>query len=243
MQVTYDPSIDGPDISDTDIDDEAESSGKVWLKRVAIALIALLVLGGIGYGLKSLMSGSNEPRTKAKTTIKLLPDTPPPPPPPPKEPPKEQLKEQPKEIKVEQPKPVEAPPVESLKMEGAAGDGPSPFAAGAVNNEYSGGDVSTIGGGPNKNQFAWYTGLIKEKIEDAISKDKELASGSYKVIVKVWVAANGRIQKYELVSSTGDTEKDVLVKKALDEMPPLSEAPPRDMPQPIKLRVTSRSIG
>lgn len=238
MQVTYDPNIDGPE------DDEVESSGKVWFKRIAITLIGLMILGGIGYGVKSLMSGSNEPRTKPKTTIKLLPDTPPPPPPPPpKEPPKEQPKEQPKEIKVEQPKPVEAPPAENLKMEGAAGDGPSPFAAGQVSNEYSGGDVNTIGGGVNKNQFAWYTGLIKDKMEEAISKDKDLASGSYKVIVKVWVAANGRIQKYELVSSTGDAQKDQLVKKALDDMPALSEGPPSDMPQPIKLKVTSRSIG
>jgi protein TonB len=238
MQVTYDPDIDGTDIDD----DEAESGGKIWLKRIAIALIVLLVLGSIGYGIKSLMSGSNDPRTKPKTTIKLLPDTPPPPPPP-KEPPKEQLKEQPKEIKVEQPKPAEAPPAENLKMEGAAGDGPSPFAAGAVSNEYKGGDVNTIGGGVNKNQFAWYTGLIKDKMEEAIAKDKDLASGSYKVIVKVWVAANGRIQKYELVSSTGDAQKDLLVKKALDDMPPFSEGPPGDMPQPVKLKVTSRSLG
>lgn len=237
MQATYDPMIDGED---------QESAGKVWLKRIAIGLIALLVLGGIGYGINSLMSGSGEqkPKPKPKTTIKLIPDTPPPPPPPPpKEPPKEQPKEQPKEIKVEQPKPVEAPPAENLKMEGAAGDGPSPFAAGAVSNEYSGGDVTTIGGGVNKNQFGWYTGLIKEKIEDAISKDKELATGSYKLIVKVWVSENGRIQKYELVSSTGDAQKDQLVKKALDDMPALSEGPPSDMPQPIKLKVTSRSVG
>ena len=35
-------------------------------------------------------------------------------------------------------------PAEALKMEGAAGDGPSPFQAGTVTNEYQGG--TTIGG-------------------------------------------------------------------------------------------------
>ena len=47
------------------------------------------------------------------------------------------------------PEPVEAPPqqAEQLKMEGAAGDGPSPFAAGSVANEYKGGDVGTTVGG------------------------------------------------------------------------------------------------
>ena len=95
----------------------------------------------------------------------------------------------------------------------------------------------------NKYQFAWYTDLIKTQIENAMEKDKSLANGSYKVVVKVWVAASGRIERYELVGSSGDADKDALVKKALDEMPPLSEAPPGDMPQPVKLRVTARSVG
>ncbi|MDX1915353.1 MAG: TonB C-terminal domain-containing protein [Methylophilus sp.] len=233
MQPTFDPLIDG----------EQESVAKVWLKRGLIALVVLLVLALVGYGIKKLMTGSS-PQKKQITTIKLLPDTPPPPPPPPpKEPPKEQPKEQPKEIKVEQPKPAETPPAENLKMEGAAGDGPSPFAAGAVTNDYKGGDVNTIGGGPNKQQFAWYTGLIKDQIEDAMAKDPTLANGAYKVIVNIWVGANGKILRHELVGSSGKSEIDVLVNKALDSMPALAEPPPGDMPQPVKLKVTARSIS
>jgi outer membrane biosynthesis protein TonB len=226
-------------------DDEQKPTAKsIWIKRVVISLVAIIVLGGLGYMLKGLFSGGSTGK-KAVTTIKLLPDTPPPPPPPPKEPPKEQPKEQPKEIKeVPQPKPEETPPAEVLKMEGAAGDGPSPFAAGAVSNEYKGGDVGTkIGGGPSKYQFAWYTDLIKNKIEGAMAKDKVLANGAYKVVVKIWVASNGRIERYELVGSSGDPERDVLLKKALDSMPPLSDPPPSDMPQPVKLRVTARTVG
>lgn len=233
MQQTYDPLLD----------EETPSQSSVWLKRVAIILSALVVLGAIGYGLKKLMSGGDAHPKKKMTTIALKDLPPPPPPPPLKEQPKEQPKDQPKEVKVEQPKPEETPPAEVLKMEGAAGDGPSPFAAGTVSGDYKGGETGTIGGGVNKHQFDWYTGQLKEKIEDAISKDKELATGSYKVIVKVWVASSGRIQKYELVSSTGDAEKDALVRKALDGMPALSEPPPGDMPQPIKLKVSARSIG
>jgi len=233
VQQAYDPLLD----------EETPSQSSVWLKRIAIILSALVVLGVIGYGLKKLMSGGDAHPKKKMTTIALKDLPPPPPPPPPKEQPKEQPKDQPKEVKVEQPKPEETPPAEVLKMEGAAGDGPSPFAAGAVSGEYKGGETGTIGGGINKHQFDWYTGQLKEKIEDAISKDKELATGSYKVIVKVWVASSGRIQKYELVSSTGDAEKDALVRKALDGMPALSEPPPGDMPQPVKLKVSARSIG
>jgi hypothetical protein len=229
------------------IDDDARVSQLgVWIKRIALIVVGLAILVGIGYGINSLMSGGS-PVKKQVTTIKLLPDTPPPPPPPPKEPPKEQPKpDAPKEIKVEQPKPVETPPAEQLKMEGAAGDGPSAFASGAVNNDYKGGDLktgNTIGGGPNKYQFAWYTDLLKNQIEDAMSKDKTLASGAYKVILKVWVSSNGAIERFELASSSGKEDIDMLIKKQLEAMPKLSERPPGDMPQPVKLKVTARSVG
>lgn len=227
-------------------DEGLEPTAKsVWVKRVVVSLAAILVLGALGYMVKSLFTGGSTGK-KAVTTIKLLPDTPPPPPPPPpKEPPKEQPKEQPKEVKeVPQPKPEQTPPAEVLKMEGAAGDGPSPFAAGTVSNEYKGGEVGTkIGGGPSKYQFAWYTDLIKNKIEDEMAKDKVLANGAYKFVVKIWVTSNGRIERCELVGSSGDAERDMLFKKVLEEMPPLSDAPPGDMPQPVKLRVTARSVG
>lgn len=215
------------------------------IKRIGVIAIILAVLGGLGYALKGLLD-SPGPQKREITTIKLVPDTPPPPPPPPpKEPPKEVPKEAPKEIKEAPPKPKqeETPPAEQLKMEGAAGDGPSPFAAGQVTEEYKGGEISnapTIGGGPSKYQFAWYTDLIKEQIENAISKDKSLASGSYKVIVTVRVKSDGKI---EFISSNADQDKAELVRKAFAEMPALLEPPPSDMPQPVKLRVTARSLG
>ncbi|MBC7756729.1 MAG: TonB C-terminal domain-containing protein [Bdellovibrio sp.] len=237
IQSTHDPILD----------DEIHSPASIWLKRLLIALLGLAVLAGIGYGLKKLMSGGSAKHSPKVTKIALKDLPPPPPPPPPKEQPKEIPKPtQQKEVKVDQPKPAPAPPTEVLKMDGPAGSGDSPFAAGNPTGEYKGealGDTKTIGGGPDKHQFDWYTGLIKEKIEDAITKDKALASGAYKIVVKVWIASNGRIQRYELTNSTGDTAIDGLIKKALDDMPAISEAPPSDMPQPVKLRVTARSVG
>ena len=86
------------------------SSGSLWLKRAALILAAILVLAGLFYLGKALMSGGSTHK-KAVTTVKLLPDTPPPPPPPPpKEPPKEQPKEV-KEVKeIQQPKQEQTPP-------------------------------------------------------------------------------------------------------------------------------------
>ncbi len=233
-QPTYDPFIDEP------LDGEP-SSASVWMKRIAIALILLLVVVGVGYGIKKLMSGGSVQK-KQITTIKLIPDTPPPPPPPPKEPPKEQLKEQPKEIKVEQPKPAETPPAEQLKMEGAAGDGPSAFASGPVSNEYKGGEVKTIGSDGGA-KFNWYAGVVKSQIESALEKDKKLNVSQYKLVVTIWLKPNGDVEKLELSGSDAGAEIQQAIKTALENMPTIREAPPQDMPQPIKLRITARKMG
>ena len=49
-------------------DDESESKASIWLKRILIALVVLGVLGGMGYGIKSLMSGG-APQKKQVTTM------------------------------------------------------------------------------------------------------------------------------------------------------------------------------
>jgi TonB family protein len=220
-----------------------ESPVKVWLKRIGLALVLLALAAG-GWQLFSSLLNSKPSHQKPVTTVKLLPDTPPPPPPPPKEPPKEQPKqEQQKEIK-EPPKEALPAPAESLKMGGAAGDGPSPFAAGTVSNDYKGGDVGTkIGGKKGMAAFAWYTGQIKSRIEEALAAQKELANAQYRVVVNVWFAKDGKVERAELQGSSGDKTTDELIRKALAEMGSIAEAPPEDMPQPVKLRITSKKSG
>lgn len=227
--------------------DEVPVSGvRLWAKRLLVALLVVTVLAGIGYGIKKLFSGGATQK-KQITTVKLLPDTPPPPPPPPpKEPPKETPKEQPKEAPKEpEPKPVEAPPAENLKMEGAAGDGPSPFQAGAVNNEYKGGDVTTgpkIGGKKNMAAFAWFTNKVDAQIKKALDAETGLNKTKYQVDVRVFLNAHGDIDHAELIDSSGDPETDALIRKVLNRIPPLNESAPEDMPRKVVVRMASKNM-
>lgn len=217
------------------------------VRNILIALIGMAVVGYGGYWLKSQFSKPSGP-TRQVTKISIIPDTPPPPPPPPKEEKRPEPKEQ-KEAKVEQPKPVEAPPqqAEQLKMEGAAGDGPSPFAAGSVTNEYRGGDVgSTIGGAsakPSRMQYAFFTNALQRHIQDELARNREVKQIDYRVVVKVWLARDGSIQRAVLDDSTGDDRSDAALSAALADMRPFRDAPPADMPQPIRLRITNRITG
>ena len=48
------------------------------------------------------------------------------------------------------------------------------------------------------------------------------------------------VERYELAGSTGNPDTDKAINQALANLPSMHESPPEDMPQPVKLRVTSR---
>lgn len=215
--------------------EQLEQSGRG--RKIAVIGTALLVvvLVLLGWGVWTLLHG-NSKRPPKPPKITLL--EPPPPPPPPKfekkpDPPKEQ-----KEIKVEQPKPKEAPPQPSpdLKMEGPAGNGPSAFAAGKITSD----DVSKIGTGNGMfNPFNNYANLLKGELQRYFGKNNALRRRRYTVEVRVWVADGGVIKRFELIGSTGDTDTDGAIRQAMSSLPGFNQTPPANMPQPIRLRIVT----
>jgi protein TonB len=214
-----------------------------WLRLGGGGLLLAAAVAGLVVMVQGLGAGAKPPARQV-TKITVLDTPPPPPPPPPKEEPKrEPPKESPKEIKVEQPKPAEQPQqAEQLKMEGQAGDGPSPFSAGQVLNEYRGGEIGE-GSGAGQLQFAFYSGLLQRHLQTALARRSEIKRLDYRVMVRVWLAGDGAVQRVELVDSTGSPGMDETLKAALDRLPPVAEAPPKNLPQPIKVRITNRVTG
>lgn len=210
---------------------------QLGLVAVVVALIggAVLLVQGLG--------GDAQHPARQVTKITLIPDTPPPPPPPPpKEPPKPEPKEAPKQVKLDAPKPQDAAKpqaAEQIKMEGEAGDGPSPFAAGPVTQEYTGGEI----GAGNGMQFAFYTGLLQRRIQNALQQAAVLKGADFRVVLRVWLDADGRLTRSELADSTGDAALDDALRTAMTEVPAVGEAPPAGMPQPVRIRVTNRVTG
>ena len=207
----------------------------MWQTLLAIAVALSLIVGMVTM-VHNLISGKSDKPKKAPV-ISLIPTTPPPPPPPPKEEKKpEPLREQ-KEVKMVQTDEVkQAPPDPQLKMEGAAGDGPSPFAAGKVTSE----DLSKLGGGGKEgvfNPFNNYAGLMKSELQRLLAKRGELKRRSYRVEIRMWVGSDGAVKQSELLGTSGDTDTDDSIRQALNALPTFSEAPPPNMPQPIRLRI------
>lgn len=219
-----------------------EATWKRHARRAGMVVLLVACVAGLVFLVQGLSGEAKRPARQV-TRITVVPDTPPPPPPPP---PKEQPKPEPqKEVarQIDQPKPVEQPKPQEpqpLKMEGEAGDGPSPFAAGAVTKDYIGGDVGSGGGGL---QFAFYSRLIQRHLQEALARRPEIKRLNYRVKVTVWLNADGAIRRAQLEDSTGNSDMDAMLRTALLDLPPLPESPPEKLPQPITVRITNRVTG
>jgi len=155
------------------------------------------------------------------------PDQPPPPPPPPEE-----------EVKVSEPPPEpspanEPPPGEQLGLGAEGGAGTDGF--GLVGRP-GGHDLLAAGG----SAYAWYGGLLKDKIRECFEDDKEARKGSYSIRLQVWVQRDGTIERIALVQSTGDRNRDRAIEQKLGCVNRLAQAPPADMPQPVTVSIVSR---
>jgi len=211
------------------------------LAAVGFVLLALAAWWGITH-----MKAEAPRRQVAK--ISILPDTPPPPPPkeekkpePPKEEPKQVIRE-------EQIKQVEAPkPAEAIKMEGAAGDGPSAFAAGAVSKDYAGGTPGTGAGGPagtasDRAQERFYANTARQLLQGEIEKHLRSDAEQLTATFAIWLDKDGGIQRFEL-SPSGNDGNDSALRNALDETRRQLKLPPPPalaLSQPMRFRLSVR---
>jgi periplasmic protein TonB len=202
---------------------------------IALGVVLLFVAGGIVWFIRNMINSTPPAAKQVVQEIRVI--RPPPPPPevkPPPPPPEEEV-DVPEPEQQPEPTPTnEPPPSNQLGVDAdgsGAGDG-----FGLVGNK--GGRELLASGG---SAFAWYAGLLKTEILDRLQDEKTVRSGSYSVLVRVWVRQDGTIERVRLGQSTGDRERDRIIEDALSKLGRFSQAPPADMPQPINLRIVSRA--
>jgi protein TonB len=157
------------------------------------------------------------------------PETPPPPPPPEKV-------EQPVQQKLPEPTPDNspAPPPEQLGLDATGAAGADAFGLVA---RPGGSDLAGSGGAV----FAWYTGKIRDAVNDCLSADPKLHAKSFTVGVRVWIATDGSFKQVRLTSSSGNHEIDGEITAALSAVKRLDTNPPLEMPQPVTLQIVGRT--
>ena len=91
--------------------------------------------------------------------------------------------------------------------------------------------------------YASYIHQIKTRIEEALAAQPDLAHAEYRFVAHIWIAQDGRVERAELQDSSGVAAIDELIAKALASMQPIAGLLPPGMPQPVKLRITSKNAA
>lgn len=215
-----------------------------WPGWARWGVIVLCLAGAtmLGLWLKELLGSDDPPPKRSLQQITLIKPPPPPPPPPEQKPPEPVVKE---EVKLPDPAPEpmekadEPPPGPDLGVDAeGTGDGDG---FGLVGKK---GGADLIGGARG-NPWAWYDAIVNEAVnsafQDALSREQALKDKTYRVVVKVWIDTGGKVARVALVDKTGNPRVDELLEDVLQSLKALREGPPADMPQPLKIRVTSRA--
>lgn len=210
-----------------------------WLPRIAVPL-ALCIAVGLVYILKNWLGADDAPAKKMVQQITLL--TPPPPPPPPpkeEEPPPPEIEEK---VEVPQPEPepepmpeqADTPAGDQLGLDAEGGAGGDAF--GLSGNK---GGRALLGGSGGSSE-AWYKRALGMELQALINDDEALRKHSAaRVKLKLWID-QGRVQRAELLTSTGDKEWDRKLKTVITGCQ-LQTPMPAGIEQPVHLQITSRS--
>ncbi len=212
----------------------AKHSFRRHIPLIAGGIVLLTVMIGIVFVIRGFMKDDEKPQKRVIQQISLVKPPPPPPPDKPPPPPPPQPKE---EVKMNQPPPDQphqaAPPPGNLGVDAKGTGSGDSF---GLEGRPGGRDI-TIGGDGSK--YGGYLGGIQEGIRQALGRSDKMRKAEYKATVAIWIGKDGSIDRFELLTSTGFPEVDEEMKKIIGSMKPFDE-PPADMPEPVRLRVSSR---
>jgi protein TonB len=202
--------------------------------RVAVTAVGVAAIGLFAWFVHSMISAkSAKPARQTQTITVIRPPPPPidqPPPPPPPDRPKE-------EIAQNEPEPSpsdDAAPSQQLGLDAEGTAGGDSFGLAA---HKGGHDLVGTGGAV----FGWYTARLKDRVADKLSADARLRSKKFTVALKIWIESDGRIREVHVVSGTGNGDLDDAIKSAVAAIGTMSESPPLEMPEPVTIRIVSRT--
>ena len=207
----------------------ARSGPSRWAPYAVAAGAITLALLAVYVWARHAMAQKQEPQRAVPQIVQLIrppPQEAPPPPPPP-----EKI-EQP--LPQDQPDPTPAPDAapEQLGLDADASAGADAFGLAARK-----GGTDLLGTGTAI--FGHYTTLLKDAIQDKLSENEKIRRGNYTVAMRIWVAADGAVERVAMVQGTGRRDLDSAIEEAARQVR-VNELPPVEMPQPVTLKIISR---
>ncbi len=230
------------------IDNDEEEAGFFSRHRIKL-IVAALALAGI---VLLVVLGSNVERTEivkpGPQVVNITVPPPPPPPPPPR--PRDPRPEPPPEARemvemeaISEPDdaPEPAPAGDAPLGTGVVGDGPADgFGLGTApggGGAFRGGTGARSGAGSALGRYGYQ---VQTSIHGALASHPRTRTLSLGAKIRVWIDANGRIERVEIDRSAAATPEILAaVREALLGVQVRGQAP-ADMPQPVVLRLDAR---
>lgn len=203
-----------------------QSRQRVVTPRLILGAVVVLFLAGIIAVARVVMTDVSPP-PRVVHTVSLLP---PPPPQIEEKPPEPEIKE----VNIPEPQPLDQDEPAASADLGVDADGTGSGDGFGLRAKKGGRDL--LEGGP----FGWYGSLLGADIQDSLAARKRLRQVKYTAVLDLWISRDGRIEKVELVRTSGNRDLDTTLRMAVAEIGKVREPPPAEMPQPVRVQVTSR---
>lgn len=214
---------------------KAGSSLRGYLPLVGISGAVIALVGLVGWLVVSSMGDSVSTAKKPIQQVQIIRPPPPPPAPPPPPPETEEVEvPEPEEPEPEQAEADQPPVGEQLGLDAEGVAGADGF---GLLGRKGGRDLLGAGG---SDQYGWYGQVLKSDLIDRLAEMRDIRRDRYSVEVRLWLAPDGRIQRFKVETSTGNEELDRDLVAALESLDRVSEVPPAGLPQPVRLRIVSR---
>jgi protein TonB len=214
--------------------DEQKEQRARRLTIIGGAVAAVLLVAAIAWVATRFGGQDAKPERKVQTVQVVRPPPPPPEEKPPPPPPPDKIDEP---LPQDEPEPAPADEPAPAQQLGLDADGTAGSDGFGLAARKGGRDITGSGGAV----FAWYTTRLRDKVVERLTDADQLRARKYSIAVRVWIESDGRIREVRLASSTGDAGLDSAIESALESLPRMAEPPPVEMPQPISLRIVSRS--
>nr|WP_255494769.1 energy transducer TonB [Luteibacter sp. Sphag1AF] len=98
-------------------------------------------------------------------------------------------------------------------------------------------------GGGNGSGTGSYDQYLGYAIQQAVQRDERVNRLVFDVRVDIWMDADGRLTRAQLVNSTGTPSTDDALAEALRAMPRLDTAPPSTTHFPLRVSIRGRRPG
>jgi protein TonB len=89
-------------------------------------------------------------------------------------------------------------------------------------------------------EFAFFASTLRQHIQDELEQVTDLRTSNYTAEIAIWIGDGGSIPRAEVRRSSGDANLDRRLREALVSLRAMAIEPPRQMPQPVRLRISSR---